>query len=181
MLAAPTAAVMARIRPWSRSLAAMAARTRLRSVPTGSSFWRGPGDRCCPPAWPAQLSGSSVPAAGPLRDTVRGYGHPQAVDNCVDSAVESSGAQGINGRCPVDDKRILEEPAERPCVARRAGSRTASPLKTCSARRKVREAADPRVTGDYRSGTRPVAATWRTAAGQPAGQGRDGEERPLHL
>lgn len=35
MLAAPMAAVTARIRPWSRSLAAMAARTRLRSVPTG--------------------------------------------------------------------------------------------------------------------------------------------------
>jgi hypothetical protein len=35
MLAAPMAAVTARIRPWSRLLAAMAARTRLRSVPTG--------------------------------------------------------------------------------------------------------------------------------------------------
>ena len=34
--------------------------------------------------------------------------HPQAVDNRVDGAVESSDAQGINGRCPVDDKRILE-------------------------------------------------------------------------
>jgi hypothetical protein len=34
MLAAPMAAVTARIRPWSRFLAAMAARTDLRSVPT---------------------------------------------------------------------------------------------------------------------------------------------------
>jgi predicted dithiol-disulfide oxidoreductase (DUF899 family) len=33
---------------------------------------------------------------------------PQAVDNHVDDPVESRGAQGINGRCPVDDQRIFE-------------------------------------------------------------------------
>jgi hypothetical protein len=82
--------------------------------------------------------------------------------------VESGDGQGINGRCPVDDRSFSAGPGQRPCAPARRGGRTASPLKTCSLRRRLREAARLGRPATRRRGTRPVAASWRTAAGQPA-------------
>src|ERR1044072_8541344 len=96
-----------------------------------------------PPVCPAFLSASSDTAAGSLSVQPRAPARsgpplrlvplpaprptPPAVDDCVDRAVERLGAQGINGRCPVDDERIVELPSQRPCVLRGGGSRTALP------------------------------------------------------
>jgi hypothetical protein len=106
-----------------------------------------------------------------LRGLCCGCGAPvncAAVDGDVDEPVESGDGQGINGRCPVDDGSFSAGPGQRPCVLGRRGGRTASPLKTCSLRRRLREAARPGRPVTRRRGTRPVAASWRTAAGQPA-------------
>jgi hypothetical protein len=106
-----------------------------------------------------------------LRGLCCGCGPPvncAPVDRDVDEPVESGDGQGINGRCPVDDGSFSAGPGQRPCVLGRRGGRTASPLKTCSLRRRLREAARPGRPVTRRRGTRPVAVSWRTAAGQPA-------------
>jgi hypothetical protein len=201
-LAAPMAAVAARslLRPRSRSAIAarMAARSGCRGAGSIGTEWPPFGSGAAgpnPARWgqPAcRVSGRSLVW---LRDGCERWCTAGAVDSGVDEPVERRGGQGINGRCPVDDKRILEMAPERPCVLGVPGSRTTSPRKTCPSRRQLRAAARPGGTGDgvpetapQRRGSGDSAARhaacgslWRTAAGQLAGHGRTGETRPLHL
>jgi hypothetical protein len=55
---------------------------------------------CSPPLDEALLKLDDVAALGPESST-------DSVDKGVDGAVESCCARGINGRCRVDEKRIL--------------------------------------------------------------------------
>ena len=82
-----------------------------------------------------------LPALRERCDFAATYGG--AVDDGVDDPVESHGRQGINGRCPVDDGSFSGRPGQRPCVLGGRGGKTASPLKKCSSRRRLRRRRDP--------------------------------------
>jgi hypothetical protein len=184
-LAATMAAVAPRslLRPRSRSAIAawMAARSGCRGAGLVGTGWppftlarAGPDPaRWCQPA--RRVSGRSLVW---LRDGCERWCSAAAVDSSVDGSVERRGRQGINARCPVDDKRILEMVPERPCVLGVLGSRTTSPRKTWpSGGNSGRRRGPAELATGYRKrhlsggevetrrrGTRPVAAR---GAGQP--------------
>jgi ABC-type multidrug transport system fused ATPase/permease subunit len=53
--------------------------------------------------WESWHGAAARPPAQPAQPGPRGAPDRQVVDGDVDRSVESRGAQGINGRCPVDD------------------------------------------------------------------------------
>jgi hypothetical protein len=172
-LAAPTAAVTARRRPWPRFRSAARAACLPLSTLVVLPLGRAAGWRC-----PARMAGAL------LRGLCRGCEGPvncAAVDRGVDGPVESGAGQGINGRCPVDDGSFCTGPGQRPCVLGRRGGRTALTTEDVLTPEATPGGGEARETGD--SPARHAASGSLVAHGSRATghQGCVGEARPLHL
>jgi hypothetical protein len=146
-LATPAAAVTARSLDTFRSLAATAAsRARLAGWwpavtgdMLGSSF-----SRSVLPALAPFLCGGSEQAGRPRRGV-----SPKAVDEPVDSPVETNPCIGDKQRMSCGWPNNLDEVSESPCAASRVESRNLSPLKTGSAP-KGKPSGTPEGLGDWR-------------------------------